>query len=212
MTNQPKQAALKITALKTQAICRAFFDSAKANLAGAAGDDASPESRAAAAFLCEQAISAARAEELEIGFCRSPERMTHTLAEDGFSLDEIAASGLLDDERIAGRLIGPILDAQARIVNFWAIRPIPRDSSVLFYRDPRGDVPCDLERDHPGETLRDDGLAAFLALIHGAPEPDPPEPEPEPEPKRKVRAKKSSRRPGYCQLHDCDETDCFCFD
>ena len=234
MKNHPKQATLKIASIKTQAIFRAFFDSAKANLAGAAGDDASEESRGAAAFLHSQAISTRRTEELEIGFCRTPERMTQTLADEGFSIEEIAASGLLDDGRIAGRLIGPLFDDDCRIVNFWAIRPIPHDASVLFYRDPRGDVACDLEVDHPGEVLKTEGLAAFLTLIHGEPEPreepveesdpvveeDPlsdeeqvPEEEPAVEdPPVENPPSRPRRRVGYCRLHDCDETDCFCFD
>lgn len=196
----PTRTTFEAASPRAQAMFRAFFDLAKENLSAAAEDAAAVESRAAARFLESQKIPPKRADEFQIGLCRTTQGMALGLELEGFSAEEIAASGLSADERTAGRLVGPVFGPKGRIVNFWAVRPKPGDSSVLFHHDPHGEVRCDLRRVRLGDVLSREGLAAFLALIHGEPEQETP-------PARPAR-----RRVGYCRLHDCDETDCFCFD
>ncbi len=197
----PTRTTFEVASPRAQAMFRAFFDLAKENLSLAARDAAAPESRAAARFLESWNIPPAGADEFQIGLFREPEEMAVGLEVEGFSEEEIAISGLAADERLAGRLIGPVFGRKRRIVNFWAVRPKPGDSSVLFHHDPRGEIHCDPDEVRLGRVLSAEGLTAFLACIHGPPKEEQPAP---PNPRR--------RRAGYCRLHDCDETDCFCFD
>ena len=57
-----------------------------------------------------------------------------------------------------------------------------------------------------GDLVRGAGLGAFRAILEPL-GPDPPTPQRTPPPPPQQRPRR-----GYCSLHQCDETDCFCFD
>jgi hypothetical protein len=50
----------------------------------------------------------------------------------GFTPEQIDASALADDPRLAGRLVGPIRDRWGRIVSFWARHPEGHPPKFLF--------------------------------------------------------------------------------
>ena len=57
------------------------------------------------------------------------------LLHEGFSADEIRASNLLADSRLPGRLVGPIRDADGRIVSFWGRLPAQLDRTLYLSSD-----------------------------------------------------------------------------
>jgi hypothetical protein len=63
------------------------------------------------------------------------------LEEAGYSDQEIDASSLTHDKRLAGRLIGPIRDRFGRILSFWARDPFDRPPKFLFKGPWREEVP-----------------------------------------------------------------------
>ena len=65
----------------------------------------------------------------------------------------------------------------------------------------------------PGEFVRARGISAFRALFEPRVELPPAEPHPPAEKSPpKALVADGCPRPGFCALHRCDETDCFCFD
>jgi hypothetical protein len=73
-----------------------------------------------------------RLDDLPIGIFPSPLAMKEGLLQAGFRVDEIAASGLVSDPRVAARLIGPIRNTAARILSFWARHPEGTRPKYLF--------------------------------------------------------------------------------
>ena len=95
-----------------------------------------------------------RLDSLPIGVFPSPLVMKEGLLRAGFHIDEIAASGLVGDPRVAERLIGPIRNPSGRILSFWARHPEGRRPKYLF-----------LGRDWKQETPAF-GLDAALPRLH----------------------------------------------
>ena len=108
----------------------AYFRHVQAALEGGAGRD--PARRAALACLADWGFDLTRLDRLPIGYFSSPGLLREELLGDGFSAEEIAASHVLCDPRLAGRLVGPIRDAQGRIVSFWARNPDRPDDRTLY--------------------------------------------------------------------------------
>jgi hypothetical protein len=69
---------------------------------------------------------------LSLGVVTGIDAMRAGLREAGFSAQEIEASGLTGDPRLAGRLISPIRDPFGRIVSFWARSPKDQRPRVLY--------------------------------------------------------------------------------
>lgn len=69
---------------------------------------------------------------LPIGYLSDVRLARGRLVDEGFSQELIAASRLLGDPRLDGRLIGPIRAPSGRIESFWARHPAARDSRCLY--------------------------------------------------------------------------------
>ena len=87
-------------------------------------DAADPELRA----VCHNCLGSLgfdlqQLDSLPIGVFLSPSVMKEGLLRAGFRPEDIIASGLVSDPRVAGRLIGPIRNAKGQILNFWARHP-----------------------------------------------------------------------------------------
>jgi hypothetical protein len=91
-----------------------------------------PPLRTALTFLAKWGFDATRLDHLDVGFFPSPGMLREALLHDGFPAEEIAASHLLGDPRLAGRLVGPIRDVQGRIISFWARNPERPDDRTLY--------------------------------------------------------------------------------
>jgi hypothetical protein len=120
-----------------------------------------------------------RLESIPIGLFLHPAAMQDELSRAGFRREEIVASGLVCDPRVAERLIGPIRNPNGRIVNFWARHPKGLRPKYLFFR--RGwqdevpafglDVALSGLSDGPGELLLvEDFLDALLLQSAGLPQ------------------------------------------
>jgi DNA primase len=268
-------------------------------------------------FLALQGLDPAHGDRLPLGFFPDCAAVQKSLRDADFSPEEIAASELASDPRLAGRLVGPIRDLDGVIRTFWARHPRGARPQYLFKGKWKEDVPVfGLDRamaaldaqtplvlveglfdvlllqylgflpiaaiggsavqmtrrrwqrlaqlgvrrvilvvrdDEPsrhaaaiaqdnasraspapevlllaperlegrasaGEFVRAKGIEAFRALFAPAAEPPPPRPSPpvpiEPPPERPPEPppRLARHRNGFCTLHDCDETVCFCFD
>jgi hypothetical protein len=98
-------------------------------------DATDPELRAVCYnFLCSLGFDLQQLDSLPIGIFPNPQVMKEELLSAGFSGDEIIASGLANDPRVAGRLIGPIRDLTGQIINFWARHPEGLHPKYLFFR------------------------------------------------------------------------------
>jgi hypothetical protein len=120
-----------------------------------------------------------RLDGLPIGVFPSPLVMKEGLLRAGFSIDEIAASGLVGDPRLAERLIGPIRDASGHILSFWARHPEGLRPKYLFLgRDWKQETPAfglDAAMPHLNDTagellLVEDLLDALLLQSAGLPQ------------------------------------------
>lgn len=107
-------------------------------------DAAQPELRAACYnALRDVGFDLRRLKSLPIGLFTNPPEMKDGLLNAGFSKNEIVASGLTGDPRLAERLIGPIRDLRGRIVSFWARHPQDIAPKYLFLnRNWRDQVPA----------------------------------------------------------------------
>ena len=86
----------------------------------------------AVAFLSAQGFDSRRIDRLPIGLFTDGPSVRQGLEEAGFSPQEIEASALAADQRLAGRLIGPIRDPRGNILSFWARHPNDRPPRLLF--------------------------------------------------------------------------------
>jgi hypothetical protein len=75
-----------------------------------------------------------RLDSLSIGLFASPSVMQEGLLRAGFCREEIVASGLVRDPRVAKRLIGPIRNVGGQIISFWARHPEGLPPKYLFFR------------------------------------------------------------------------------
>lgn len=144
--------------------------------------ESEPEHRgqraAARRFLRQRGFPLEELPQVPLGLMIEPSAMRHRLADAGFTREEIEASHLVADDRLAGRLIGPVRDAQGRIVNFWARHPGDERPAYLFLTGNwKQQVPAfglDIalgEADKPlvlVEGLLDALLLQALGLRHGA--------------------------------------------
>jgi len=90
------------------------------------------EHEAAVAFLAEHGFNLQGLDDLPIGFVTGLDAVRRGLEQTGYSAQEIEASALVADERLAGRLVGPVRDSQGRILSFWARDPRDRPPRLLF--------------------------------------------------------------------------------
>jgi len=111
----------------------AYFRHTQAHLA--ASDSRDDAWRAARGCLHQRGFDLRKLEQLPLGYFPSAEPIWHGLLHDGFSADEIRASNLLADSRLPGRLVGPIRDADRRIISFWARLPQQLDRSLYLSTD-----------------------------------------------------------------------------
>jgi hypothetical protein len=86
----------------------------------------------AVAFLSGHGFDCRRMDQLPMGLFTDGPSVRKGLEEAGFSPQEIEASALVADERLAGRLIGPIRDPRGKILSFWARHPKDRPPRLLF--------------------------------------------------------------------------------
>jgi len=113
---------------RVASLLETFFLQAHALLHSAGG----PARQAAEAFLARHGLDGEQLEDLPLGLAADVETVRRGLEEAGFSAQEIEASSLAADERLAGRLIGPIRDRHGRILSFWARDPLDRPPKLLF--------------------------------------------------------------------------------
>lgn len=111
----------------------AFLGLARAVL-GDAGAPGAEAARAARKFLQDRGFDLERLGDLEIGLIDSPAAMRERLLDAGFERDEVRRSKLLADQRLAGRLVGPIADRLGRIVSLWARHPQDLRPRYLYWR------------------------------------------------------------------------------
>jgi hypothetical protein len=82
--------------------------------------------------LRELGFDLQRLDSLPIGLFPSPMVMKEGLLQAGFAAEEIAASGMVGDPRVAERLIGPIRDANGQLLSLWARHPLGLPPKYLF--------------------------------------------------------------------------------
>lgn len=99
-----------------------------------AGDDGEPSRGTAQTFLADLGFDLSQVRELPVGLIVSPAAMKERLVASGFTRQEIHASKLLADQRLAGRLVGPIPDLDGQIRSFWAVHPRGIAPEYLFWR------------------------------------------------------------------------------
>ena len=109
--------------------------------------------------LCSLGFDLQRLDSLPVGLFLNPSVMQEELLRAGFSREEIIASGLVSDSRVAERLIGPIRNVGGRIVSFWARHPEGlRPKYYFFRRDWRQEVPAfglDVALSCPADGVRE---------------------------------------------------------
>jgi len=125
---QPERAADPPS--RVDRLFEAFFHEARRALEG---ESLSRDARQCAIdFLSAHGFDVRRIDQLPIGLFTDGPSVRQRLEEAGFSLQEIEASALAADERLAGRLIGPIRDPRGKILSFWARHPKDRPPRLLF--------------------------------------------------------------------------------
>ncbi len=120
-------------------------------------DAASPEGPSpdlARKWLEGQRFDLSGSDDLPIGMLADGETLRGQLVAAGFSAEEIDASALADDPRLAGRLVGPIRDRFGRILSFWARHPDDEPPRFL-YKGKWKDAAGVFGLDHVGRSLRD---------------------------------------------------------
>ncbi len=96
------------------------------------GSDRNRTRKTARAFLDQRGIQPDDFQRLPLGLLLDTEEMAQALCEAGFRPEEVEASKLTADPRLAGRLIGPIHDGQGQILSFWARHPEDRSPKYLY--------------------------------------------------------------------------------
>lgn len=119
---------------------------------------------AARRFLEGQGFDAAHWDQVAIGFFPDCPTMRGSLQDAGFSAEEIDASELAADPRLAGRLVGPIRDIDGTIKSFWARHPQGCQPQYLFKGKWKEDLPVfGLDVAMPSLAAPD----SFLVLTEG---------------------------------------------
>ena len=304
---------------RTLDLSEAFSQAARRFLLEASGQGGA--CAAAHRFLKALGFDMERLDRLPAGFCPDCPAMKDSLAQAGFTSDEIDASELAADPRLAERLLGPIRDPEGSIRGFWARHPQGKRPQYLFKGKWKELVPAVglevalpaldngrlplilvespldalllqfygflhvaaiggdagqmtrrrweclarlgvrrvilvLRTDEigrrgaaaaldsaarakaapevsvltperldgligPGDFVRARGVPAFRALfepvvepppVASEPPPPPPPPPPAPAPPPAPPVRRRRQKSGFCELHQCEETDCFCFD
>jgi hypothetical protein len=90
------------------------------------------DSASARSWLVDQGFEPSSLSDLPIGLFVSPDAVRQGLLDAGFTAEEIQASALAEDPRLAGRLVGPIRDRWGRVRSFWARHPQERLHGFLF--------------------------------------------------------------------------------
>ncbi len=108
--------------------------------------------QSAEAFLARHGLVGEPFDDLPIGLAADMRSVRRGLEMAGFTAQEIDASALTADERLAGRLVGPIRDRSGRILSFWARDPLDRSPRVLF----------------KGSWKEETALVGLDAAFHGA--------------------------------------------
>jgi hypothetical protein len=121
-------------------------------------DVAMPLRDLARAWLEGQGFDLSGGDDPPIGLFMGGQWVRQQLLAAGFAPEEIDASALADDPRLAGRLVGPIRNRFGRILSFWAHHPEDRPHKFLFkgkWKDEAGlfgldvaRVPCPRPRGH----------------------------------------------------------------
>ena len=88
---------------------------------------------AACAFLADYGFDLAKLAELPVGLVVTPNAMKQRLLAAGFTQEEVRESKLVADQRLAGRLVGPITDPAGGITSFWARHPADRQPTYLYW-------------------------------------------------------------------------------
>lgn len=126
-------------------------------------------------FLVCQGLVLPRLKEFSVGWIDSPSAMFDRLVQQGFSAEEIQRSKLLADRRLRGRLVGPIENAQGKIVSFWACGLSGEVPTYLYWRPewktevPAVWLPSALARSgrKRGLLVVEDILEAVVLQTHG---------------------------------------------
>ncbi len=139
----------------------AFLGLARAVL-GDPGSAEAESARAAREFLRDRGFALERLGDLEIGLIDSPGAMRERLLDAGFDRDEVRRSRLLADQRLAGRLVGPIADRTGRIVSFWARHPRDLRPRYLYWR---GDWKEEVAAAGLDTALGTDGRSGAVVLV-----------------------------------------------
>lgn len=139
------------------------------------GSNRSRARKSARTLLEERGVSLDDLKGLAVGLLIDPQEMAQRLAESGFRPEEIEASKLTADPRLAGRLIGPIHDSRGHILSFWARHPEDRSPRYLYkgrWQEAAGAFGLDAALPalkHTGGSLLlvGDVLDAVLLVHHG---------------------------------------------
>lgn len=125
---------------RTLDLAEAFFRAAKRFLLETPGEG---ESRALAhRFLKALGFDLQRLDRLPAGFCPDCFVLKDALAHAGFTPEEIDASELVADPRLAERLLGPIRDLDGSVRGFWARHPQGKHPQYLFKGEWKNLVPA----------------------------------------------------------------------
>ncbi|NUQ61498.1 MAG: hypothetical protein HUU20_03355 [Pirellulales bacterium] len=115
---------------RVQALLETFFRHTRKLLQD--GSNRNRVRKAARSCLEDRGIPLDELKRLPIGLLIDREEMAQTLAEAGYRPEEIEASKLIADDRLAGRLIGPIHDSHGQILSFWARHPEDQPPKYLY--------------------------------------------------------------------------------
>ncbi|HID76764.1 MAG TPA: hypothetical protein EYP56_12310 [Planctomycetaceae bacterium] len=127
-------------------------------------------------YLRQRGLDLDHLDDLPLGWVGDREQIFRRLLAAGFSPAQIAASRLLADRRLPGRILGPIRDPSGRIVAFWAWRPDGGGPRYLFWKSGFDEQPGALGLDsahgegcgRPGDVLLvEDVLDALLLQSRG---------------------------------------------
>ena len=116
---------------RVASLLETFFSQARTALCCGSADEADV-SEAAISFLTAHGFDPQKLEDLPIGLFSDDHRVRQGLEAAGYSAQEIDASTLVADPRLAGRLVGPIRDPEGRIHSFWARDPSGQPPRLLY--------------------------------------------------------------------------------
>jgi hypothetical protein len=117
---------------RVTSLLETFFLQAHSALHGEAAAPGEGDAASARSWLVAQGFDPSSLRDLAVGLFTSRDAFRQGLLDAGFTADEIRASALLDDPRLAGRLVGPIRDRWGRVHSFWARHPQDQPPGFLF--------------------------------------------------------------------------------